>query len=272
VIPVSNRAQLIVVASGKGGVGKTNVSVNLAVALAQAGERTLLVDCDMGLANAAILLGLPSAWTIGDLLAGRCQVTDVVRRGPGGLHFLPGHSGTGSGSTLSGAERGRLMAALAPYHRSFDQIVIDTASGIDPGALALVAEAELPLIVLSPEPTSFLDAYALIKAMAISHGSEAFHILTNMVRHDIAGRDLFGQFNSVVDRFLDVTLSYAGAIPDDPYVREAVLRKRCVIDAFPGSPSARAFAALARRIGVPRMVPPAAARSLCRIGEGHGAH
>ena len=102
-IALSDRARIIAVASGKGGAGKTNVSVNLAVAFARQGGRTMLVDCDMGLANAAILLGIPSAWTIGDLLSGRCGVEDLLQRGPAGLQFLPGHSGTGSGSTLSAA-------------------------------------------------------------------------------------------------------------------------------------------------------------------------
>jgi len=131
VISFSDRARVIAVASGKGGAGKTNVSVNLAVAFARLGGRTMLVDCDMGLANAAILLGMPSAWTIGDLLAGRCGIEDLLQRGPAGLQFLPGHSGTGSGSTLSAAERGRLMEALKPYAARFDHIVIDTGGGID---------------------------------------------------------------------------------------------------------------------------------------------
>jgi len=261
-----SRAQVIAVASGKGGVGKTNVSVNLAVALAQAGERTLLIDCDMGLANAAIVMGIDSAWTIGDLLAGRCGMEDLIQRGPAGLAFVPGHSGTGSGSTLSAPERERLLAALAPYRDEFDHIVIDTGSGIEAAALALVASADVPLIVVAPEPTSFLDAYALVKALAVSHGTARFQILANMVRHDLAGRELFDRFRGVVTRFLDIELGYAGAIPDDPYVREAVLRKRPCIDAFPGSPSAKAFNQLVRRLAPPRPEP-------ARVMEAvHGAH
>jgi flagellar biosynthesis protein FlhG len=269
----SRSAQLIAVASGKGGAGKTNASVNLSVALARGGAKTMLVDCDMGLANAAILLGLPSSWTIGDLLAGRCALADIVQRGPGGLHFVPGHSGTGSGSTLSAAERGRLLAALAPYSASFDHIVIDTGGGIDPTALALVAAADVPLIVLTPEPTSFMDAYAVVKALHVSHGTAAFRILTNFVRHELAGRDMFDRFRAVVTRFIDVDLVHAGSVPNDPYIREAVLRKRCVVDAFPGSPAARAFTALARRMATPVAPPtPAAAapRALCLAEEDHG--
>jgi flagellar biosynthesis protein FlhG len=268
VIPLSDRARIIAVASGKGGAGKTNVSVNLAVAFARQGGRTMLVDCDMGLANAAILLGIPSAWTIGDLLSGRCGIEDLLQRGPAGLQFLPGHSGTGSGSTLSPAERGRLLEALQPYAARFDHIVIDTGGGIHASSLALVAAADTPLIVLTPEPTSFVDAYAMVKALSVSHGSAGFEILANMVQHDVAGRALFDKFRAIVTRFIDVDLAYAGAIPSDPFVREAVLRKRCVVEHFPGAPAARAFAALARRMACP---PPALPDPIFAEAV-HGAH
>lgn len=265
-----SRAQVIAVASGKGGVGKTNVSVNLAVALAKAGERTMLVDCDMGLANAAIVLGVESAFTIGDLLAGRCDMDDLVCAGPSGLHFVPGHSGTGSGSTLSAAERGRLIGALAPYSADLDHIVIDMGGGLDASALALVATADVPLIVVAPEPTSFLDAYAVVKALAVGHGVTRFRIVANMVRHDIAGRELFDQFRAIATRFLDVELSYAGAIPSDPYVRAAVARKSCCVEAFPGAPASKAFARLARNL-LPEPTPAPRAEP-CLIGAAHGAY
>ena len=267
-ISFSDRARVIAVASGKGGAGKTNVSVNLAVAFARLGGRTMLVDCDMGLANAAILLGVNSTWSIGDLLAGRCAIGDVLQRGPGGVLFLPGHSGTGSGSTLSAAERGRLIEALRPYAAQYDHIVIDTGGGIEASSLALVAAADTPLIVLTPEPTSFVDAYAMVKALSVSHGIVSFEIVANMTAHDVAARALFDKFRAIVTRFIDVDLVYAGAIPSDPFVREAVLRKRCVVEAFPGAPSARAFAALARRMACP---PPATADPIF-AEVGHGAH
>jgi MinD-like ATPase involved in chromosome partitioning or flagellar assembly len=142
----------------------------------------------MGLANAAILLGMPTAWTIGDLLAGRCGVDDLLQTGPAGLRFLPGHSGTGSGSTLSAAERARLMEALEPHLSDYDHVVIDTGGGIEASALALVATADTPLIVLTPEPTSFVDAYAMVKALNVAHGTSGFDIVANQVRHDVAGR------------------------------------------------------------------------------------
>jgi len=271
VSPVSKRARLFAVASGKGGAGKTNVSVNLAVSLAQLGHRTMLIDCDMGLANAGILLGLPTRATIGDLLARRCSIADLIQIGPAGLHFLPGHSGTGSGSTLSAFERGRLFEALKPYLLTFDHIVIDTGGGIEASALALVAAADTPIIVLTPEPTSFVDAYAMVKALNVSHGTARFDIVTNMVAHDSAGRDLFDKFRIVVGRFLEVELAYAGPVSNAAYVREAVLRKRSVVEAFPGAPASRSFAALARRMAKP--IAADGPGEITRLMElSHGAH
>jgi len=270
-VNVVNRARMIAVASGKGGVGKTNVSVNLAVALAEEGERVMLVDCDMGLANAALLLGMDPPWTIGDLLAGRCNIGDLIQQGPGGLQFVPGHHGTGSGSTLSPAERQKLLATIEPRSRRLDQIIIDTAAGIDTSNLALIAEADEQMIVVAPEPTSFMDAYALVKALVVCHGTDRFRIVCNMVRSESAGRELFDQFRSVATRFLDVRLDYAGSIPHDPFVREAVVRKRCLMQAFPGSPAAKAFSRIARGIAQPRLTPAiAAAPRLCLVEEIHG--
>jgi flagellar biosynthesis protein FlhG len=266
---VKQHARVTAVASGKGGVGKTNVSVNLAVALGREGQKVLLVDCDMGLANAGILLGLNSSWTLADLLARHCELADLVQAGPDGVCFVPGHSGTGIGSALSEAQRGRLLAELKSQAGPFDRIILDTGSGIDPDKLGLVAAADQALVVLAPEPTSFMDAYALVKALAVGHSVEAITIVTNMVENDEAGAELFDHFRTVISRFLAVTLTHAGSVPDDPYVREAVFRKRSCVEAFPRSRASRAFTRLARNMSdaAAQM-----ARAFAQLEPCHGAH
>ena len=255
---MNGKARMIAVTSGKGGVGKTNVAVNLAVALAKSGARTLLVDCDMGVANAGILLGLNPSLTLADLLARHCELADIIVPGPCGIGLAAGHSGIGIGSTLSEAERARLLKALETEAGQYDHIIVDTGAGIGAESMALVAAADRALIVLAPEPTAFMDAYALVKALAVGQGVSDFTVVTNLVESDQAGRALFDHFESVITRFLDVRLDHAGSIPEDPYVREAVRRKRCCMDLFPSARASKAIARIAPRIagGVGIAVPP----------------
>ena len=245
---ISAIARVTAIASGKGGVGKTNLSVNLAVAMGKAGRRTLLVDCDLGLANAGILMGLDTNWTLADVLARHCELGDIIQPGPGGVCLVPGHSGTGVGSSLSDGERHRLIEALRTEARGFDEIVIDTGSGIASEGLSLIAAADSIIVVLVPEPTSFLDAYAVVKGLAMGHGCTAFSIVTNMVESDSAGLELFDHFKAVIGRFLHVELTHLGSVPHDPYVRQAVVRKRCCVDAYPSSRAGRSFARIAGRM------------------------
>ncbi len=248
-IAATNRnARVIAVTSGKGGVGKTNVSVNLAVALARLGKQAMLVDGDVGLANANILLGLNSSATIADVLARDCAVREVVQQGPAGMMLVAGHSGRGFGNALAPAERKRLARAFRPYAEELDHVLVDTATGISDEALSLVGTSDIILLILSSEPTAFMDAYQLVKALAFDHGRKEICVVTNMVDDEASGRKLFEQFEEVVRRFLPTQLTHLGSIPRDDHVREAVLRKRACLEAFPDSRASAAFARLARTI------------------------
>jgi flagellar biosynthesis protein FlhG len=242
-------ARVITVTSGKGGVGKTNVSVNLSVALARMGSRAMLVDGDVGLANANILLGLNSQATIADLLARDCGMAEVVQEGPAGLMLVPGHSGGGVNPALGQRERRRLASAFRPYAGEVDHVLVDTATGIGPEAMALVAASDLILLVLSAEPTAFMDAYQLVKLLAVEHDRTEISVVTNLVDDEASGLQLFRHFDDVVRRFLPTTLHHLGSIPRDEHVREAVLRKRPCLEAFPDSRASAAFSRLARAIG-----------------------
>jgi flagellar biosynthesis protein FlhG len=241
-------ARVIAVTSGKGGVGKTNVSVNLSVALARMGKQAMLVDGDIGLANANILLGLNSNVTIADLIARDCGMSEILQEGPAGMKLVPGHSGGGLGLGLDDDERRRLAKAFRPYAGEMDHVLVDTATGIAPEALELVAASDVILLVLSSEPTAFMDAYQLVKVLALDHDRTDISVVTNMVDNDESGRQLFRHFEEVAKRFLPTRLTHVGSIPRDNHVREAVLRKRCCVEAFPESRASAAFAKLARTL------------------------
>lgn len=243
-------ARIISVTSGKGGVGKTSIAVNLSAALARMGRRILLADYDLGMANAAILLGLNSAHTIDDVLEGRLPVDAVLSEGPDGLTVLPGGSGTGSMPEFGSAARQRLAEGLRPHARTHDYFIIDTPTGASGATLETVAAADMVLLVLSDEPTAFMDAYAMVKMLTLDHGVKHFRVVANLVENETAGRTLFARFADVVARFLPADLAYLGAVPTDRHMRESVLHKRCCVDAYPASPAAVALARIATQITV----------------------
>lgn len=263
-------ARVIAVTSGKGGVGKTNVAVNLGVALARAGQRTMLVDCDVGLANANILLGVDSDRTIADLAIG--EAAAVVRAGPAGMMFVAGHSGVGMGAGPSVGVRVGLASALRPYAEEVDTMIVDTGGGMAGEALSLIAASDLVLVVLSPEPTAFVDAYAMVKALALRHGCVEFAIVANRVSGETEGRALFDRFERVIETFLPVHLDYLGAIPEDRHLRDAVYAKRPLVEAFPSAPASAAFGRLARRIAARGLHPRSGGEHFFGLEAVHGAH
>jgi flagellar biosynthesis protein FlhG len=265
-------ARVVAVTSGKGGVGKTSVSVNLAVALAKSGGRTLLVDHDLGTANANILLGLEAEATIGDLIARDGSLADIWKTGPAGLAFLPGHHGTCLGTRLSGADRRHLGRSLRPYAGRFDHVVVDTGAGVSADVLATVAASDLVLVVLGDEPTAFMDAYAVVKSLSLRHGCVELAVVANMVEDEAAGRALFARFAEVAARFLPVRLSYLGAIPADHHVRASVYAKACCVEAYPNSRASAAFARLARAISEQALPVLPGGDRFFGMEAAHGAH
>ena len=240
--------RVIAVTGGKGGVGKTNVSVNLAVSLAEMGKRTLLMDADLGLANVDVLLGLSPKFTLADLVAGRCQLEDVLLEGPEGLMVVPASSGFRHMAELTPAEHVGLVHVFSELQRALDVMVVDTAAGITDSVLTFCQAAQDTVVVVCDEPASITDAYALIKVLARERGLDRVHVIANMVRDPNEGRKLYEKLSRVCERFIgDVSLNYLGAVPQCDWLRMAVQRQQAVATAYPASPSARAIAEIARR-------------------------
>ncbi|WP_263139329.1 flagellar synthesis regulator FleN [Pseudomonas sp. RIT-PI-AD] len=241
--------QVIAVTGGKGGVGKTNVSVNLSLALADLGRRVMLLDADLGLANVDVLLGLTPKRTLADVIDGACELRDVLIPGPGGIRVVPAASGTQSMVQLSPMQHAGLIQAFSDISENLDVLVIDTAAGIGDAVVSFVRAAQEVMVVVCDEPTSITDAYALIKLLNRDYGMNRFRVLANMAHSPQEGRNLFAKLTKVTDRFLDdVALQYVGAVPYDESVRKAVQKQRAVYEAFPRSKCALAFKAIAQKV------------------------
>ena len=240
--------QVIAVSGGKGGVGKSNISVNLAIALAGMGRRVVVLDADLGLANIDVLLGITSQRNLADVLAGDCDLQDVLVEGPGGIKIVPASSGTQRMTQLSSLEHAGLINAFSELGDQTDVLIVDTAAGISESVVSFLRAAQELLLVVCDEPTSITDAYALIKLMNRDYGVDRFRILANQVRSDQEGRHLFSKLTRVTERFLDVALQYVGCVPYDEAVRKAVQRQRAVIEAYPRSKAALAIKALAQKV------------------------
>ena len=240
--------QVIAVTSGKGGVGKSNISINLSIALAELGRRVMLLDADLAMANIDVLLGLTARLTLEDLINGDCDLADVLLEGPGGIRVVPGASGSRAMVNLSAAQHAGMIQAFSTISDDLDVLVIDSADGISDAVISFVRAAQEIVVVVCDEPSSIADAYALIKLLNREFGISRFRVLANMVFTPQEGRNLFGKLTKVSERFLDVSLHYLGAIPFDESVRKAVQKQRAVCEAFPRSKSAQAFKAIAQKV------------------------
>jgi flagellar biosynthesis protein FlhG len=241
--------RVIAVTSGKGGVGKTNVSVNLSVALARRGQRVLLMDADLGLGNVDVLLGLKSNQNLSHVLSGEASLDDILLEGPQGIGVLPAASGIKHMAELSAAENTGLIHAFAGLQRPVDIMVVDTAAGIADSVVRFAQAANDVVVVVCDEPASITDAYAMIKVLSRDHGVKRFQVVANMVRDATEGRRLFEKLNAAASRFLDVTLIHLGSVPFDEYLRRAIQRQKPVIEVFGGARASRAFVEMADQIG-----------------------
>ena len=240
--------KVIAVASGKGGVGKTNVSVNLSLGLIAQGQEVVLFDADLGLANVDLLLGLHSEVNLSHVIAGERTLEEIIVEGPEGLKIIPASSGTQLMTELTPAQHAGVIQSFSELSTPVDVLVVDTAAGISDSVISFVRASHEVIVVVCDEPTSLTDAYALIKVLNTEYHVQKFNVLANMVRTPGEGANLFTKLTRATDHYLDATLEYIGAIPYDDYLVKAVKKQRPVMQSYPQSPAALAFRQLAKKV------------------------
>lgn len=245
---VNNAVKVIAVSGGKGGVGKTNVSVNLAVGLAKSGQSVMLLDADFGMANVDIMLGIKPTYDLHHVISGNCSLEEIIFKGPFGINIIPASSGIGKMGELTQAEQANLIRAFGHLTTPVDVLIVDTAAGISPSVISFTKAAQEIIVVVCDEPASITDAYALIKVLNKEHGVKSFQILPNMVKDLEHGKKLYKKLANVADMYLDVSLRLLGSIPMDEKLKDAVRRQTAVIERYPHSASSIAFQQLVKKI------------------------
>ncbi len=237
--------RVIALTSGKGGVGKTHIACNLAVLAARSGLRVLVLDADLGLANADIVLGMAPHLHLGDLLDGSATLDEVIARGPEGVHVLAAATGVQELTRLDDAQKLRLVEALDAIEDRYDLVLVDCGAGIGDNVLFFAGAAQEALLVVSPEPTSLTDAYATVKVLSQHAGVSRFSLVVNQAPTEAHARDVFHKLTSVTQRFLSARVSYLGSLPRDENLPRALMAQRPVLELFPRSPVSRGLQKLA---------------------------
>jgi flagellar biosynthesis protein FlhG len=238
--------EVIGIASGKGGVGKTTVSVNLAVALAAQGAKVMLFDADLGLANAQLALGVRPVFNFSHVLAGKKSISEVMVRTPQNVLLIPGASGVQQMASLGREDVGRIISAFSDIDAEVDYLIVDAAAGIAESVMLLMAACQRRFIVVRDEPSSIADAYGAIKVLTRDYGlDEELYLLPNMVESQTAGRKLYARINDVCGRFLGKSLRYLHSIEADESVLQSQRHHRSVLEHAPAGSAARDFRLLA---------------------------
>jgi flagellar biosynthesis protein FlhG len=243
---MSTATQVIGIASGKGGVGKTTVAVNLAVALQMSGKRVMLFDADLGLANAQIALGVRCPYNLSHFLSGEKTLSEIIVTTRQGVQLVPGASGMYEMAGLSELQAASIVQAFSSLENEVDFLIVDMAAGISPYVLAFMSACAKRFVVVRDDPSSIADAYGTIKVMIQDFGLDNIYLIANGMNSQGEGRQLFERINQVCARFLDHTIQYLGTIEQDEMILGALKKYQAVLEYAPGSSAARDFRLLAK--------------------------
>lgn len=249
-ISVGSNARLITVTSGKGGVGKSSIAINLAVQFSKLGYRVIIFDADFGLANIEVMFGAIPKYNLSDVIFHGRPIEDIVVKGPMDIKFVSGGSGISELSNLSKDNVRYLSSKLAKLETMADIIIVDTGAGISDTVLEFVKASREVLLVTTPEPTSITDSYALLKALKRSQDYDFEHTSISLVANKVIGKGdsqtLFSKLSVVVEKFLDIKIKFLGFIPNDPNVTKAVMQQKPISMVYEKSQASQAFEKLAR--------------------------
>ena len=249
--PNPNRnARVIAITSGKGGVGKTNIVANLGYAFTKLGKKVLILDADLGLGNLDVLLGLAPRYNLSHVIMDEMTIEDILIEGPGKMRILPASSGIQELTNLTRNQKIGILTQLDQLIDSVDVLFIDTAAGISSNVMDFSVTAQEIYVVVSPEPTSITDAYALMKVLSLKYSEKVCKLLVNMTTRLEEGREVYRQLHLVTERFLDINIEYLGCILNDDKVTKGVKNQKIVSEMYPDTRASRCFKELARKISV----------------------
>lgn len=243
-----DKARVIAVTSGKGGVGKTSTSVNLAIALSARGKRVVLLDADLGLANVEVLLGINSLYNLQHVIDGERTMRQILVRGPGGIGVVPGTSGLAKLADLGPAARQNIITGLTTLQNQADFIIIDTMAGIGQNAVSFAVAADEVILVSTPEPSSIVDGYAMLKTIFARRNDAIIRLVANMVLNQKQASAVSSKLTGVSQQYLGRTISYLGFIPRDPHVSQAVMQSTPFSIRFPHAPATKCVQDIAKRL------------------------
>lgn len=248
----SSNARVIAVTSGKGGVGKTSLSVNLAMEMVKMGKKVVVFDADFGLANVEVMLGIRPAYNLLDLIHNNKTMPEIITKGPMGIGFVSGGSGVSELASLDKNSIKLLISEMMKLDKMYDVVIIDTGAGITDSVMEFVMVSPEVLLVVTPEPTSITDAYSLLKVLRRKNEFnplyKTINVVSNRVADDGEGREIFAKMNTVSSKFLNTKLEYLGCVPQDKNASMAIIEQKPIVSAYPNSPASKAIGDLATKL------------------------